>query len=781
MPSLLQLQSQVAIQPQESDAPVSQSFAKLTSALDGLSNKAFVSGQLIQKKRAVEDKQALQTSKIAAGIDIRDNINRIKEEHLDPKNFGTHSLGSFQNAAAGYLEGVMPSIQPENRAAITNIASAYVEGGKEDIRRSLRKVATSRMQADLDESYFKNKTDAENQAFEGDAISAAGINGQVVQSLNLALESGLISSSKFTALKEGLNKSLQEQTYLGDFHRALENDEVDQPLVVQEKFKNGDKYLKIFEDSKTTGLSPEEKERLTIKMRGILRQRKQSIRVRADKINEVMKDTVVQIQNGEAPEDVEARIAMVEMAAPHKADRFRRQVEGAKKFWTTAEAIRYEGIAQKNIMINRARERIDLTRPGAAERLSEFNQIEQENKKQIKEFKNNPAGYTFPSPEVQNAIKSYNDSGMRGVLSKEEDAKHLAQVTDQALLATQKNMGLTQDEVRVVPNDRAAFIAQEINARTNVAEQAAIIRAEADKHGKYSSVALRDLNRAGAHQASMFYNSMLNNEQVLSLIPDATDAWSLPTGDLEKVVKDSVDLKSLRSSVAEDTSVWESTLGNGATVPVINNTREQLYKLSLILARKMGKGDASKKATSVINSNYEYSSYNGNNFRVPVKSQVPISRIVAIGKAFQERLRNVEGVRIFEGDELGKNLELRVPPTYFPELSEGARQITYRSDLMRNSFFQNKADDSGMYLADGSGSPVKLKNGVDFSFSFSQLANPSSPINKVLNLNVQTAAEQAFEAQKQGETFSQEQNKSLFDVSDENDIRKILGLDEDEE
>lgn len=700
-------QQRVGIQPGPI-ANVGSSFERLANVLQSFSDKTSqvtqrVSDELAAKRgaeagRSLEfdpkipiteadkafEQAALQANKVAVSTNVRDKIKSIEQETLDPKNFNQNSLEEYQRKIAGFSSGLLQNVPKSNQDAVKNVINYYAINGQNRVLARTDAVDKEKLKAGLLSSLNKFQHDSANAAFSGDGASGASLFGQGKRTLQVALESGLVSGSFVAETTERWQSDLQQSSYLGQFNRALEDGKPQE-------------YLAKFNKSKSTDLTEPERLNLHMKMEGMLRQKRTSIAIKGEDLSNEINDELVRVQNGAQQNLVLS--SKIREFFPEKFGAYQDDLNAAKLYSTASTQLKYVSPLDREAILDKFKPK--LNEPGIAKKEQVFSKLEQLNKEQLSQFTKDPAGYIQDSPAVESAVNEFSTLGKGDPF--------------QTMINAQKQMGLTDSQVRLISNVKAAAYVTKIKTDP-IEKQVTDIKSIAEEYGKHANIALRDLSRAGLPMANQLVISMSNNPASMSLTPQAVEAFETPTKVLTDNLPANVKQSAISTAVKQNLDQYVSTVTvyNGPTNDTINNIYQHVTKLALKLAQTEDPEKAARDASdALINNHFSYETVNGQAFRYP--------------KAMSSNLVGNAGSTLLSQSIKS---DLRIPSSFFPNLSTKQRELEYVKQIKAKGHVVTLPDNSGIVAVDGEGVPIRTLAGNQFVARFSDLNNPQSEIRK---------------------------------------------------
>ena len=685
-------------------AKVGASFEKLANVLQDFSDKSLqvtqrISDELSAKRGAEAgrsldfepktpvtetdrafEQAALQANKVAVSTNVRDKIKSIEQETLDPANFNQNSLEEYQRKISGFSAGLLQNVPKSNQDAVKNVINYYAINGQNRVISRTQAVDKQKLHAGLLSSLNKFQHDSENAAFSGDGASGAALFSQGKRTLQMALDSGLVSGSFSAETTERWQSELQQQSYLGQFSRAIDDG------TPQE-------YLRKFSKSKSTDLTEPERLNLHMKMEGMLRQKRTSISIKGEDLNNEINDELVRVQHGAKPDLTLS--SKIREFFPKKYGAYTDDINAAKLYSTASTQLKYVSPLDRQAILEKFKPK--LNESGIAKKEQVFSKIEQLNREQLTQFTKDPAGYIQDSPAVENAVNQFSTLGKGDPF--------------QTMINAQKEMGLTDSQVRLISNVKAAAYVTRIKTDP-IAKQVSDIKSIADEYGKHANVALRDLSRAGLPMANQLVISMSNNPSSLSLVPQAVEAFETPMKDLVDALPDKKTKSQISSLVKGHLEQYNSTVAvyNGPTSTLTANLNQHVLRIAMKLAQTETVEKAARDAANAaINDHFSYDTVNGETYRYPKSMD-------------GELVNNSARTLLFQAE----NSKLRIPPYFFPNLSTRQREIEYRKEISAKGHVVTLPDNGGITAVDGSGVPIKTQTGNPFTTRFSDLLNAQS-------------------------------------------------------
>lgn len=347
---------------------------------------------------------------------------------------------------------------------------------------------------------------------------------------------------------------------------------------------------------------------------------------------------------------------------------------------------------------------------------------------------------TIRNKEVDNFIKdpAALAEGNGADMSNPHDviAKQFIQQPDGSKIAVQPN------NLSVIPNKQAAFLAENINGINNADTMVATLKQIEDKYGSYYPIAMKDLkkNNLSPDAAFISYMDPVLDKHIIDAA-FAIDAAGAKKGEGIKVVQDMARTRAAEqndkfanidqkvSSNIRDTT--EAMMNEGIPADEVNNIQTRASNIAAYFYTKGGKiNDAAKQATDWINAKYQLAEVNGKHLRVPYKSP--------------------DGVSMYDKNQVENGLE-DVLKTIKPEDITSVNAIGSSKFMMENlknrGYFTLNNDETAYVLRDEFGIPVR---GADKVHVF------QVPIQEAVDRNFSSLKKKTNKASEENVKFLQE-------------------------
>lgn len=402
----------------------------------------------------------------------------------------------------------------------------------------------------------------------------------------------------------------------------------------------------------------------------------------------------IQIQKGDSLSAVDNLSNSISLN-PNNFDDFLNQstsiVEGAKRYMTPAEHQKFQRDASSQLYSSRIKAEIASNPYSAKDLLTDEN------------VKNNINSTTYQRLQTQaeNEINRLekeqlkqsnemlkarlNDTGKLAILSGAE--------TPEEMVAVQRNLGITEGNISVLPNQVAALEANTVNGFQNADEYIQFMQQRSTEYrGESFNTYLKDLKDNGMTQ-EVSYLAMMDFERDKPVM-DAMFAMSRDDANYKTIAKaQGVIVNDVKADIeTEIAETRDMFISEGADITGLN---DKLTDIAIYFqARGQSRDAAVKLATSWINDKIQVTDYSSSELGLFDSKKVRVPQeydVEVIGKSLTRALNAItkEDVNITGAGEFSTN------------------------ELKRTSSFVLSPDNNYYYMRDQFGSPILKKDSSD--------------------------------------------------------------------
>lgn len=630
---------------------------------------------------------ALTANKYVLGADVIKNSNSIYNQVS--QKIDNNTIPNFNASFQGFSDGVLKNAPEENVPYLKNILAQQYNNGLNKLQKQMNVQNQSMQQYMIDQTTQTYANEATNSAREGNKNGSVSYLAQHQQMIHDAVQNGLMTPGQGALALQQARQQTQEQGIIHDYETALQEGKGDEFI---QRFQKSTQYDKI--------LSPSQKDVLVNNLLKLRSQQLAESGITKQKIAQMKNDAITQASNGVTPDS--SNLNLIRESDPDNYGLFQQKLNDASWQHSVTSVYRYAPLSQMDTAITQLKRtppEEELKQSGISGELQTRQKASDQIQKYKQEFLKDPAGFTKNDPAYLSYQKEYSQYGMGSPV--------------EALIDIQKLRGIPQSKIRVMSNDYAAQVTQSI-IQLPAAQQIAALNEVQKEYQQYTPIAMRDLARAGLPISSQILIGMDSNPQSLQRIPDAINALETPDKELSSNISGISDVKKIPQYVNSALNPYFNTINgyNGNIQSGRANITSQVTKFAKYLVSQKGMDPqaASKEAANtMINNNYDYQSYNGQHFRIPVQ--------------YQNNSENINNAALgyFE-THINASNDLRIPPYFrmqFSNLPEAMVKQRYKDSLVTNGYYVTNTDDNGLIFVDANGVPVKTQDGQEFSFDFS--------------------------------------------------------------
>lgn len=670
----------------------------------------------------------------AIQIDIRDSLQRIRQEVTAPGQLNSNSQVAYQERVKSYVEGMLPNVAPELRTKATNYLSYYNSQNQGIVDKQVTQLQKNQLSTKYFEYRNKATRDIEQAAFDApfqgdvDNQAAGALYGQLAQQTHEAVLSGLITPKMGEDILNNAQQKAQQENYLGQFDVVLRSDD---PKTTQ-------KWLRDFEKSRQKDMTPDEKRNLIVKMVKLQKEHQSLQETNRINLAQEKKNAISMIEHGASPDEIMSTLERVNRYdTPEQQDRFQGQIQAAVLQSNIADALRETPPSQVPGLLSQLE--LDKDDPFFAQKQDVIDKVDQMQERFRKELLDDPAAYALSTPTVQKTIQergvSAFDVTRSGVRKVQPGDSPISNDVDSQMLSVQRRMEVPEEQLSLLPKKTLETFSNQLS-RLSFEEQIGAIEQEIESHDRdVQNIVLRDLQKAGLTPAhSLVLNSRYSRDpNVMRDIPNMMQAFSESKQDLKKAITSGEDIQNLKELIAQNNDEYHATLMNykGPSEQAMSQLLEDQEQVALFLMARKGisKDEAVQRAGLPLNGAFQFEELKGSSYRIPRYTQTTqnmepvLTDIRAVRSQADLMIRQaVEADNIF------------VPDEYMTGVSREVAKINYMKDLTANSTIMTLPDNTGIAVIDAYGNIVKTDDGITFQSKFSDIQNDS---HRIKNSHVQ--------------------------------------------
>jgi hypothetical protein len=476
---------------------------------------------IAQKVREVSKEHAktvLDANKMAGQVQIRDGISHIREKVLDPQTFSDTAVDNYDAQVRGLTKGILDSADPKIKPALLNFASYYGDRNRDVVVTRVDALKKNQMVGGLQEYVDKTKDDAVNAKLgdevipdpeDKDKVVSKGdvFMGQINQRVDDAMNRGLITPKEAFTYKKSADKSYEEASYVHQAQQAItQGHDADKWLNSLDKNKNIDQATKQIVKSQALGK---------------VNQLNQSVNTSQNLIKQQANDTVRQVSTGAI--DVNSpHVDNVKLrtGALSEGDRqgFEHRLTSASVFSSIKKQMKFMPVNERNSILEKLTPASDD--PDFEVKNKMHSALQKESDRLQKEFKDDSFQYVSDNPDVIRAYESRMTAANDGS-TKIQPAQ--LQSTDPLAVALDKEkmMGASNKQLSVMKKNTAANIVASIDRLPDAKSKVQLVNDVFDMYGKYSTIAGRDLQKAGIPQNILYLANLDKIPEGKAILPIA--------------------------------------------------------------------------------------------------------------------------------------------------------------------------------------------------------------------------------------------------------------------
>lgn len=339
-------------------------------------------------------------------------------------------------------------------------------------------------------------------------------------------------------------------------------------------------------------------------------------------------------------------------------------------------------------------------------------------------FQHDPAEFLQTHPAVMKATNEQYlvNTGLDNTKADVQSKSLLINSPSEAMLQSQKLMGISDDNVKLLTNAQANSIVADLN-NDDLSKRIDRINLLTKEYGENTNYVMQQLSASGLYPHALLLSHLPAESQ--QYIPIAIDSFKTGQKKLAEGL-DSGDVRTIKDKVNQNLSDLLLTFSeyNGMDSAQINQMRQSAITLGMGLLSKNKVSDANEAAETASNAlfynNYQTLEFRGKPFRVRANSNIG-NQVISGGNALIAQL---------------SNHEFKVPPYFLPNLQEKQRANLYYQQNIENGYLVTNPMTTGVVLVDKNGIPVLNNKDEPYQFMFNDLNNHNSNISNVIRNNI---------------------------------------------
>jgi hypothetical protein len=632
---LPQFTEQVEVQP--------RALPDRQAALSSLGDRLTQFGAGIAKVAAAKSKGNLEAEKDAAQIQVRDGIARIREGVLDPARFSNQATESYDAQVRGLMKGVLSNSDPKIQPFIANFGSNYGDKNRNVVVDRVEKLKRNQRVGGLQEYNKKTTDDAINAKLSDQVIpdpedktksvsTGDFLMSRVHQANNNAMNHGLITPKEAFTYKQAADESYADASYLHHFRKVL-----------ADRNKNPNKWIESL--GKNKSVDPAMKHKVQAQALGMMNQAKQSVDTSTNLIKQQGEDTIRQVSNGtldiNSPHVSNVKLRMGAVGGEDQQN-FEHRLTAASVFSVTKQSMKFIPFMQSKAILKQLAPAADD--PGFKYKNKINSALESQIDTFQAAFKKDRFAYVSDNPDVTHAFEARMTAANDGV-TKIQPAQ-LQTINPLAVaLDKERMMGANEQQLSVMRNDTAADIVAHIEAQPDPAQQLQLVNDVYDSYGQYSTIAARDLKRAGMPENIMALAGLQNIPKSKPFIQGMLLSFQ-QSAEIQKRLKEGgktgEQFSNFQSNATQDLQTLFNTYGNTPDTEDFKSSMNNAVATAAAgyFLQHNGTINASKCSTRIADAMFN-NRYSGYLKEVRVPANVPLSNAKDALFAKEKDLPNV--------------------------------------------------------------------------------------------------------------------------------------------
>lgn len=671
------------------------------------------------------NKAALAASKMQTQIGIRSSIQNIHDSITSPQNLtiANKPIEAFDDQAIKYWNSISPNIPKQNLQNAENYYLFEAGNARRSVVQRVNALNLNVLRTEQQAYQLSIQREATQHAFNRDERASAALAGQAHQNNQAAVEGGIINQDIANVMGENLRHSLQTQSILGGYQRALMTG-------------SGPEYIKNYNKAALPDMNILQRTNLTGQLAGMEAVFEQTQGVNQAALRQQYVDHNSKIQSGD---HISPTLAA---QFPNESARFWREFEpkfaASQLINTGASALRYASLADRQTVLNSFIQKT-LKTPADIDAQRVISAVQQISKKQLTAQANDPAGYNWNHPafvEAQRQAQLQNTSQNQAETGNIEPSDSILKGTPtDVLLNIERSEGIPENKLSIIPNIAAVKLVQDIK-QLPMDQQIKAIQVLGAQWGNNAIIGLRDLQKHGLPFATGIALSASNNTKSRGHMSDVIETYNETPTEL----KTTQDLALSKWSAVEGTRISATILGdevttqfsdlnasldatNGSSTLTQSQFKNEAVRLALQFGAKgMGRPQALKLATDIVaNNNYDFAS----------QGEYAPLRVPHTEKA--EDIRSFTGAAVTMA--ISQNLKI---PNYIslanPGASQEELQKAYQEEIISTKRFISDPSGTRVILMAGpqtQGQPVLTADGMRIAPSYADMKSGTSRISEL--------------------------------------------------
>jgi len=706
----------------ESQVPIVQGGAASTAPIyESLFKAASTIGTVVASSTAQQQKEALLAQKYMIDGDVSQHLQKELLQQMN--NPSPHEgLEEFNTSAKTYLDKTLETTPNRLKALIRRDAIQYINNANSRLQGRVFK----QQREDNLFDFYKQYNIRTNQISSLGAINATENDIELSRKkaldnnnmVHYAMQSGLIPGRVGAVLEEENYKNLYSSEYLGSYRNLKAKEDRDKFKTDFMKDKKADKYLSF-----------KDKQILMNQFNAIDKQIASEHGINNATYNMFVNDLNFKALHGK-PIDTKI-LADLAAARPEAFPKIAEDLKVNQLTWSAYSEHMNESVSE----MKAAKEKYDIEEPKNYEQSIINKNISQMLGDRIKFAESDVVSFSLQNKAYQEVVGD-------PIKNKGLDAR-------QTLISFEKSHGFSENQLSTLTNEESLLEVGKIKSLPILTSDGTLSQVEeiSDYLEAFtpdvSYYAQRDLQRAGLPKSSVYLTRIYraSDDKLRAYVGDAAIAFS-------KLNKDDGGIKSyteilgvhnttpsqLMTTVYGDSTYQnfaESHYGSNGDLTETLTTRANLQQI--FAAQLMSKGKdistAVNLAGKALDAGIDYGSYHGNAYMFPTDLL---------------QKNRVEGA-IQYLDEIASKSDLKKPPRVYGRLPLSYKSPHLNTILLATGYARNTNDQLGIVLTDSVGNAIKTNDDKTFTFSFKDLADPSSEMSKQVDSFLSTREKTFYE------------------------------------
>ncbi len=700
--------------------------AKQKGTQEGIQEDYNPKGTPITPLGIAEREAAITAHRSRLLFDIKSKVNQLYLKYSTPKSpinpdggISYKSFPNFQQALTGWSNGYISGMSKTFQPYAKEVLNQYAQVAQTKLIRQTSELWKKQQTADIQLGLNQRLDDLADIARRGDKARAEALLKTTNQEITQWVSNGFMSPKEGANEQYKFSKTYRKQTWLGECESA----------IVRGKYQEWVDKVHKSPDFKDR---PIEREQIlqqgAVLYKGVGAEVDTSHYIRLEKQLQNLK----QIQNGGSINT--ALLTDSQKVNPHQAATYLNAANLYKNSAQLHQSLKYLSAKESNDLLDNFK--VDPNDPNAFEDFKTLAAARAYNRSRLKEFNDDPAGFLDLSPIVTTAVQSAFTSPGFDKLSPTEQRQRILSYKLTALVAKERQMGISETNLQVIPKQQLAQEQSKIKALPPTDAILEFNNYIQDFPEQYRRIAIKNLydNGKGVPFAKQRLIQMAADPNTRSEVPSFAAVLTLAAQkggqqallDNARLQDSSITtFRSVTQDLQDKSAVKEYVASlynvNGNPTERITDLYHNLTLLTLYhVSKGMNYDNAQEQAIHALISQYQTDSYNGKYWRAPTSypyngKDIPLQKdhiTDAIAHLFE--VANKKGVDL--------------PTSYAPFVSSSVKSEVYTPQVLSTASVQTLPDESGLQLVDYVGNPITI-HGHPLQIKFEDLVNPHSQLN----------------------------------------------------